>query len=288
VKRKEIGLTDHCTDIPKINYSLSDDILLSANKVKSKPKKASKLLRKSSNETPRELKNNYASVGIALDLDNSNKTPTYLNNKSSVDHVKNNMRSTHTSFLYSFSTSSQQRRKDKTLSSSMNAKHFQRSRSDKNRKILKADSKSQSFKLSSRPNSKNMGRLGDRKDHSANSRSGTSGVADLRKPKDYFGSKRNEVRYNKMKKKNVKNPLNIMTRAVINLNNSRTNSESSYERLSKSRERSTGPNENIKTYKVPKLDGVTKFRSVYNENLESKKPKPKSASTMTTYGILKI
>jgi hypothetical protein len=256
--------------------------------VKSKPKKTSKLVSKSSNETPRELKSNYASVGLALDLENGHKTPTYLKNKSSVDHVKNNMRSTHTSFLYSFNTSSQLRKKDKALSSSMNVKHFQKSRSDKNRKILKADTKSQSFKLSSRPNSKNMSRLGDRKDHSANSRSGTSGVVDLRKSKDYFGSKRNEVRYNKLKKKNVKNPLNIMTRAIINLNNSRTNSESSQERLSKSRERSNGPNENIKTYKIPKLDGVTKFRSVYDENLESRKPKPKSASSMTAYGILKI
>lgn len=52
------------------------------------------------------------------------------------------------------------------------------------------------------------------------------------KQKDYFGSKRNEVRYNRLKKRGINNPLNIMNRAIINLNNSRTNSESSQERSS--------------------------------------------------------
>lgn len=49
---------------------------------------------------------------------------------------------------------------------------------------------------------------------------------------------KNEIRYNKLKKKGLNNPLNIMNRAIINLNNSRTNSESSQERGSKSRESS--------------------------------------------------
>lgn len=198
------------------------------------------------------------------------------------------MKSTHTSFLYSFNMSSHLRKKDKALSSSMNVKHYHRSKSDKHRKDgLKGDTKSHSFKLSNRPVSSNMSRLNDRKEHSMNQRAGPKVVADL-KTKDFFGSKRNEVRYNKLKKKNVKNPLNIMNRAIINLNNSRTNSESSQERLGKSRERSTGPSDSAKTHKYTKLDGVTKFISVYDANMESRKPKAKSASSMTNYGLLKM
>jgi hypothetical protein len=76
--------------------------------------------------------------------------------------------------------------------------------------------------------------------------------------KDYFGSKRNECRYKKLQKKGFNNPLNIMNRAIINLNNSRTNSESSQERLSKSREKSTDPLNSTVKVKTIKLTADTK------------------------------
>ena len=53
------------------------------------------------------------------------------------------------------------------------------------------------------------------------------------KNKDYFGSKRNEIRYNRLKKRGINNPLNIINRAIINLNNSMTNFENSQERSGK-------------------------------------------------------
>jgi len=118
-----------------------------------------------------------------------------------------------------------------------------RSRSDKSRKqTFKIDStNSQSFKLSPKNQTTKHSRMGSKKDYSSNSRTRVPKVSSKIGKKDYFGSKKNEVRYKKLKKRGFNNPLNIMNRAIINLNNSKTNSESSQERHSNSRERSNEP-----------------------------------------------
>ena len=154
----------------------------------------------------------------------------------------------HKTELFHFHTrSSHLRVKEKTSSATGKVKYpCHRSQSDKNRKL---SSKSRySFKLSgNKPVNKTLRKLSQKKEHSTSSRVSCKNskssfkLAKEKKNKDFFGSKRNETRFKKLKKKSIKNPLNIMNRAIINLNNSRSSSENSMERIGNSKDNLTEP-----------------------------------------------
>ncbi|CAI2382012.1 unnamed protein product [Moneuplotes crassus] len=113
-------------------------------------------------------------------------------------------------------------------------KAVNRSQSDKNRK---SSTKSNlSFKIPSKPNIKNLRQATSSMQSSSRSRVRAKRPDGSMEGKNFFGSKKNEARYKKLKKKCK--PAIFMNRAIINLNNSRTNSESSQKRQSNSRERS--------------------------------------------------
>lgn len=212
--------------------------------------KASSKISQSSNETPRMKDRSKYSVGCQS---TKNQTTSYtLMNKS-----KNKSRSP----IF--------RQKDGSAKPKLT---IHRSRSDKNRKqAFKLETKqTQSFKIASKESSTKYSRAGSRKEHSANSRIGAPKTSLKSTNKDYFGSKRNECRYKKLQKKGFNNPLNIMNRAIINLNNSRTNSESSQERLSKGREKSTEPLNStvkVKTIKLTADRSSKETRTKYEETV---------------------
>lgn len=176
------------------------------------------------------------------------------------------------------------RKKEKHSHSTSKYKYsYMRSRSDKHRKSsLKSDSnQNHSFKLSSaRPISKNMSRLSGRKEHSASARIGVAKKSKVTvKNKDYFGSKKNEAKFNRLKKRSIKNPLNIMNRAIINLNNSRTNSESSQERSSKPREGSSESGK-VRYKEADKNQSeVSAFKSKYEEIINGINQKHKARAS---------
>ena len=213
-------------------------------------------------------------------------SPSVLKNRKSFSSTKHYMKPTEASVISNYYSSRSPSFSNKL--SFITAKHkntSQRSRSDKNRSMFsKMDKKTSfSFKLSSarqiiKTHSKNRDKL----EHSQNSKSQNSkGSKATVQNKDYFGSKKNEARYNRLKKKGVNNPLNIMNRAVINLNNSRTNSESSQERVSQNRANSKVTERTIIKIQTneKKTNSAVAFKAKYEDIISSLNQKQKSNLT---------
>ena len=97
------------------------------------------------------------------------------------------------------------------------------------------------------------------------------------KSKDYFGSKRNEIRYNRLKKRGINNPLNIMNRAIINLNNSMTNSESSQEHSGNYKNTSTTSVSSKCKNAEKKTNSTVAFKTNYEDIINSLHQKQKQA-----------
>ena len=216
-------------------------------------------------------------------------SPSCLKNRKSFSSAKHYMKPTEASALSNYYSSRSPSFSNKLSFISTKHKNIsQRSRSDKNRSMFsKNDNKSNfSFKYcSTRQISKTNSKNRNHNEHSQNSKSQKIKSGKVSMPnKDYFGSKKNEARYNRLKKKGVNNPLNIMNRAVINLNNSRTNSESSQERCSQSRESTKRTGKSFVKFqdKEQKTNSTVAFKANYDNIITCLNQKQKDNLTPKT------